>query len=307
MKDLVVKDNALVQAQFNLSLSEQRLVLLAIVEARNNGTMIDANSLISIHASNYAKQFGTDSKTAYKILKAASEVLEDKKIKFLEKSPKTGKLTPMNVPFLTKAGYEDHSGYIHLRFSLEVIPLITRMGIKFTSYEIQNIVKLTSGYAIRLYELIIQWRDNKGVTQKYTIAELREKLGVEPEKYTELYNLKIRVIDLAMKQINKHTDLTVSYKQHKEGRTIVALTFNFKFKTPKKLKDVQADKPFLKLSEKQLQSFSKQLAVLPELGSDAPIGATTEDYARSIAIDLQDKEKQKKYIKYLDKVGFKVA
>lgn len=306
MKDLVVKDNALVQAQFNLSLSEQRLVLLAIVEARNNGTMIDANTLISIHASNYAKQFGTDSKTAYKILKAASEVLEDKKIKFLEKSPKTGKLTPMNVPFLTKAGYEDHSGYIHLRFSIEVIPLITRMGIKFTSYEIQNIVKLTSGYAIRLYELIIQWRDNKGVTQKYSIEELRSKLGVEPEQYTELYNLKIRVIDLAMKQINKHTDLTVSYKQHKEGRTIVGLTFIFKFKTPKKLKDVTADKP-LKLTDKQISVYSRKLAELPELGSDAPIGATVESYASMIAIDLADPNKIIKYAKHLYKIGFKAA
>jgi hypothetical protein len=32
---LVVKDNALIEASFNLSLVEQRLMLLAIVEARN--------------------------------------------------------------------------------------------------------------------------------------------------------------------------------------------------------------------------------------------------------------------------------
>jgi hypothetical protein len=34
MKDLVVKDNALINASYNLDLVEQRLILLAIVEAR---------------------------------------------------------------------------------------------------------------------------------------------------------------------------------------------------------------------------------------------------------------------------------
>ncbi|MFX4358539.1 RepB family plasmid replication initiator protein, partial [Acinetobacter baumannii] len=34
MKELIVKDNALINASYNLDLVEQRLILLAIVEAR---------------------------------------------------------------------------------------------------------------------------------------------------------------------------------------------------------------------------------------------------------------------------------
>jgi hypothetical protein len=37
MKELVVKDNALINASYNLDLVEQRLILLAIVEARESG------------------------------------------------------------------------------------------------------------------------------------------------------------------------------------------------------------------------------------------------------------------------------
>ena len=33
--ELIVKDNALINASYNLDLVEQRLILLAIVEARN--------------------------------------------------------------------------------------------------------------------------------------------------------------------------------------------------------------------------------------------------------------------------------
>ena len=37
MSKLVVKDNALMNASYNLDLVEQRLILLAIIEARESG------------------------------------------------------------------------------------------------------------------------------------------------------------------------------------------------------------------------------------------------------------------------------
>ena len=43
MGDLVVKDNALINASYNLDLVEQRLILLAIIEARQSGKGINAN------------------------------------------------------------------------------------------------------------------------------------------------------------------------------------------------------------------------------------------------------------------------
>ena len=43
----------------------------------------------------------------------------------------------------------------------------------------------------------------------------------------------MRVIELALKQINDHTDITATYEQHKKGRTITG--FSFKFKQKKKL------------------------------------------------------------------------
>ncbi len=41
--ELIVKDNALINASYNLDLVEQRLILLAIVEARESGKGINAN------------------------------------------------------------------------------------------------------------------------------------------------------------------------------------------------------------------------------------------------------------------------
>ena len=50
MSKLVVKDNALMNASYNLDLVEQRLILLAIIEARESGKGINANDPLTIHA-----------------------------------------------------------------------------------------------------------------------------------------------------------------------------------------------------------------------------------------------------------------
>ena len=46
MSDLIVKDNALMNASYNLDLVEQRLILLAILEARESGKELTQMTLL---------------------------------------------------------------------------------------------------------------------------------------------------------------------------------------------------------------------------------------------------------------------
>ncbi|MGP5532955.1 replication initiation protein RepM [Psychrobacter celer] len=302
MSELVVKDNALIQASYTLDLAEQRLILLAIIEARNSGQGITHDSLLRIHASNYAKQFGVNDKTAYTVVKDASKGLFDRYVTYHDKNPKNGKDRSFHCRWVDKIGVEPDSGIVYMRFTSDVVPLITRLESHFTSYEIDKVANLSSSYAIRLYELCVAWRE-QGFTQQYKIEELRQKLGVEPEKYKAMNNFKARVIDLAIKQINQHTDITVKYEQHKTGRTITAISF--KFKQKKAPEPIVKDDSYIKMTDSQIKTFSKKLAALPELGSNAPMGASAEQFAAIIADDLKDAEKQKKYHKHLSKVGYK--
>lgn len=304
MSELVVKDTALINASYTLDLAEQRLILLAIIEARNSGQGITHDSLLRIHASNYAKQFGVNDKTAYTVVKDASKGLFDRYVTYHDKNPKNGKDRSFHCRWVDKIGVEPDSGIVYMRFTSDVVPLITRLENHFTSYEIDKVANLTSIYAIRLYELCVAWRE-QGFTQRYKIDDLRQKLGVEPEQYKEMHNFKARVIDLAIKQINKHTDITVKYEQHKLGRKITAMSFTFKIK--KAPEPIAKDDGFIKMTDSQIKTFSNKLAALPELGSNAPKGASTEQFAAIIADDLKDPDKQKKYSKHLAKLGFKAA
>ena len=168
VSELVVKDNALIQASYTLGLSEQRLMLLAILEARETGKGIDHTSLLRVHAHAYADQFGIDKNNAYEVMRDASKGLFDRYVTYHDKNPKNGNDRSFHCRWVDRIGYEKATGTVFLRFTVDVVPLITRLENNFTSYEIEQVANLDSGYAIRLYELLIQWR----ITGKPPVFEL---------------------------------------------------------------------------------------------------------------------------------------
>lgn len=231
-KQLVTKDNSLIGASYSLGVVEQRLIFLAIIEAREQKTLIEAGGLLRIYAQSYAKQFDVEKHTSYEAMKRAVEGLYEAGFAYSKLDERSGKIGHYKSRWVDKIGYIDDLGCVELVFASDVIPLITRLEARYTEYELKQVVGLQSEYAIRLYELIIQWR-SVGKTNPISLMELREKLGLVDE-YKRIEAFKRRVLDLAVKQINEHTDITVEYEQHKQGRVITGFTFRFKVKKDKK-------------------------------------------------------------------------
>jgi plasmid replication initiation protein len=233
MSDLVVKHNALINASYNLSLVEQRLILLGVVSARASSMSITANSILEVHASQYTKQFNVEKHTAYEALKSA--VAELFKREFSYTQPYKNTQEQVRSRWVSRIAYVDDQAIVKITFAPDVIPLITELETRFTQYELEQVSELSSAYAIRLYELLIAWRST-GKTPTFELAEFRKRLGVGDGEYTRADNFKRRVLDLAITQINEHTDITVSYKQHKKGRVITGFSFSFTFKKQKNSK-----------------------------------------------------------------------
>ena len=304
MSKLVTKDNKLINASYSLGIPEQRVIFLAIVEARAQKQMIDARGVLQIHASSYQEQFKVEKHTSYGALKSAVTGLFESSFEYSDIHEQTGKLAHHVVRWVQKISYIDTAGMIELQFTDAVIPLITRLSEQYTEYDLKQVSELQSEYAIRLYELMMQWK-SVGKTNKIPIDDLRKKLGVKPEQYKAMNNFKARVLDLAISQINDFTDVTATYEQHKTGKAITGFTFTFKQK--KAPEPIAKDDGFIKMTDKQISTFSAKLARLPELGNDAPSTAGYDEYAKLIADDLKDPDRQKKYIKHLAKLGFEVS
>lgn len=230
MSKLVVKDNALMNASYNLDLVEQRLILLAIIEARESGKGINANDPLTVHAESYINQFGVHRVTAYQALKDACDNLFARQFSYQSKSEK-GNIQNHRSRWVSEIIYIDTEATVKIIFAPAIVPLITRLEEQFTKYDIEQISDLSSAYAIRLYELLICWRST-GKTPIIELGEFRNRVGVLDSEYHRIAHLKERVIEHSIKQINEHTDITATYEQHKKGRVITG--FSFKFKQKKK-------------------------------------------------------------------------
>lgn len=229
---LIIKDNVLINASYNLDLVEQRLILLATVEARSKGQGINANEPLTIHAESYATQFGVHRNTAYQALQDACRQLFKREFSYQELRGKT--VAKIQSRWVSQIAYIEDDACVELIFSPAIVPMITALERHFTSYEIEQVSSLNSAYAVRLYELLIAWRST-GKTPTFELAEFRTKLGVETNEYKQMNNFKKRVLDIAIKQINDHTDITAQYEQHKRGRSISGFSFTFTQKNPKKV------------------------------------------------------------------------
>jgi plasmid replication initiation protein len=227
MSDLIVKDNALMNASYNLDLVEQRLILLAILEARESGKGINANDPLTVHAESYINQFGVHRTTAYQALKDACKDLFARQFSYQEKRER-GRAN-ITSRWVSQIAYIDETATVEVIFAPAVVPLITRLEEQFTQYDIEQISGLSSAYAVRMYELLISWRTT-GKTPIIELGEFRKRIGVLDTEYQRIERLKHSVLELALKQINEHTDITASYEQHKKGRVITGFSFKFKQK-----------------------------------------------------------------------------
>ncbi|WEI14288.1 replication initiation protein RepM (plasmid) [Acinetobacter soli] len=303
--ELIVKDNALINASYNLDLVEQRLILLAIVEARESGKGINANDPLTVHAESYINQFGVHRNTAYQALKDACDDLFARQFSYQSLSEK-GNVINHKSRWVSEVAYIDNEAVVRLIFAPAIVPLITRLEEQFTKYEIQQISNLTSAYAVRLYEILIAWRST-GKTPLITIYDFRQKIGVLETEYKRMYDFKKYVLDIALKQVNEHTDINVKVEQHKTGRSITGFSFNFKQKksATNTANDISQDKELkINLTDAQRYLFASKLSELPEMAKLSQGNESYEQFAARIVTMLQEPNKLKEFMPLLRKVGF---
>lgn len=236
-RQLVVKSNHIIEASYRLSVAEQRVILSAISQVRRDQQVTD-EVLYSVTAAEIAQLCGTDQRTAYRDLQSAAERLQTRRVTLiLEPDGVTIRSKRRRVTcWVQSVDYIDQEGRIELRFGKDILPYLTGLQREFTRYALSDVAKMTSAYGIRLYELLMQWPEGH---REIALDDLRRWLQLE-DRYPSIKDLKRRVLDPAVEQINEHSPLTVTWSQRKTGRKITHLAFDYVTKS--KAKPV-SDKP----------------------------------------------------------------
>jgi plasmid replication initiation protein len=229
--ELVVKSNRLIEASYRLTLNEQRIILYAICRSREEQKGLFPNEPVVITADAFAHQFPSiDKGHVYHQLKEAMDALYERSVTLYETDEDTGKEQVSKTRWISKASYVDGAGRIKIVFTPDVIKYITRLEKEFTSYQLEKVGNMTSSYAVRIYELLAKHREigNRTLNLKW----LRETLQLADE-YKLTADFIRKVIEVAVKQINDHSDLKVSYDPIKTGRAITDFAFKIKSKDRK--------------------------------------------------------------------------
>ena len=123
MKDLVVKSNKLVQALQKLSLSETRIIQLAIVDARETGKGLDPNEPLEVNAARYAQAFNVSNDAAYLTLIEAEDSIFKRQFTLINDD---GTLTKSR--WLQDANYRKGEGRILVTLTRVVIEHVTQIN-----------------------------------------------------------------------------------------------------------------------------------------------------------------------------------
>ena len=153
----------------------------------------------------------------------------------------------------------------------------------------------------------------KRKTPKIELDDFRRKIGIEDTEYTAMNDFKKRVLEPAIKQINKYTDITATYEQYKKGRLISAFSFSFKQKhQPKieKIVDLKRDPNtpdfFIQMTDAQRHLFANKLSEMPEMSKYSQGTESYQQFAIRIADMLLEPQKFRELYPLLEKSGFQL-
>lgn len=221
-KDLIVtRHNSLIEASYKLTLNEQRLLYLCVSQL-DPRKPIPKENCFTVTAKEFSEQFGVSEKLVYKEIEEASKALAERWVRTHD-----GKYREQ-FRWVFGVRYHDNEGKVTLGFSPWVIPYLTNIfNGQFTSLKLSQISELKSVYSIRFLEFLTQFKS----TGRFIIEldRFKDRLGLKDE-YKRFYDLKKRVIDVAVKELREKSNLVVSWKAIKgsHGKAIKQLEFVFR-------------------------------------------------------------------------------
>ena len=282
-KDIVLQSNSLLEAPKDLNLLEYKLFLMVVSKINPEA---DIFPVFKVTAEEFAKVIGASTtKSVYCELQMAADRLITRVA--CVHYPELNKTVKINLT--SKAIYLHGEGAIEIHLSDAIRPFLLNLSKEFTQYKLSNICRLSSLYAIRLYELLKE-QENFG-KRIFSIPEFRSKLGVADKQYTRFSDLKLRVLDIALREINNKTDLTIKFEFQKTRQKITGIKVDIRSNSKRSI--YSEDRPPLESVKKIMgmgYSFLKAVDISNQADErviDNAIEAVTEQIEKGKVRDSQ--------------------
>ncbi len=220
-KNITIRQsNDLINAKYELNIFQKRLFLRLIskIEKNKNIYKIELKELAELCGVNYGQ--------IYKYFRKSAEDLNNKSIVIY---PNEKEDMRVKTNLFKEVISKESKHYIKIEVSDYLIPFLIDLKGNYTEYKLIYTLSLRSNYSIRLYEIL-----KSNLFKKYfeiTVDELKDIFCLE-EEYALYGNFKRKIIEKSIKEINRFTDLKVSYAEKKIGKKVNSLWFSLESQIP---------------------------------------------------------------------------
>src|ERR1700745_3241379 len=229
----VWQHNSLAEARYELTAREQKLLLyvIAMIEPEDE----DFKRYV-VNISEFAELADLQKDDLYRELRDLAKSLKQKPLIIPHHFDHQTKFYLALVTSWFETAYigKNGAGYFAVTLSPVLKPYLLQVKREFFRFRLYQVMQLRSGYAIRLYQWAKRWEFRKSI--EISVQDLRTVLGANNSSVQSRGNLgeyadfKRRAIKPAIDEINKKTDLSLSFRELKRpgSKAIDRLVFSIK-------------------------------------------------------------------------------
>ena len=271
---MVTQANALARSHQSMTLTEKRLVMLAIALIKRSEVSFRR---LRLYVPDFVRIFGVSSKAVYGRLDKATDKLMKAQIRI-----ELGEESYDKFNWVTRAKYlsarnrqnKDGVPYIEIDFNEALGPYLLQLKGQYNSWPITEISSMSSPNSIHLFE-ILHHDSFAGKRKKltYELDELRAMLGAA-DTYPNFKDFRQRILEKAQKDFEKDSVMNFTFKTEKRGRKVGKIIFHLQLKT---VANEDAPVPELESNEVMMERL-KLIQELKAAGFTQNIHGTIEHY-----------------------------
>lgn len=202
------QDNALTVARYEMSEAEKNILYMVVATVKKDDS---PTKMYQVSVKEMAEVMGSK-ELMFEAYKQATRKLLTR---VFETTLPNGDV--LQATFISSALYKKGTGIIEIELSQRVRPFYVDLNSRYTKVQLAAAISLNSAYAKRIYELLCMYKNMKDKTFRRDLYDLKRILGiVDPKTGKDSYPnwtiFKQKILDVAAKEINGHTDITFECK-----------------------------------------------------------------------------------------------
>lgn len=248
----VAKSNEFInRSKYDLSVMEQRFLacMISMLDSRTKELREKCDDILSgeLSIDTFCELCHIEKRGSIKYIKEVLTTL-GQRVFWIESEE--GKLTMWR--WIDTVDIIPKSGLLRFTFSSCLKPYLLNLEKNFTSYKLPMVMRFSSRYANIIYDLIkAKLGQSYGFRSSLEISveEMKKKVQVEhwdkKRKTTKIVNqninfkdLRSKILEPAVEDINKCTDVVVELQYVKKGRKIDTICFLFRYKLKKEIQEM---------------------------------------------------------------------